>query len=137
MWVVPLALWPSDEGGHSGSGLPASPDRTFSGYGAIWIASADGTELDRITTEASGYEAVAWSPDSKHLAFTVEGQDESKRVVIYNLDDGTTQELTKGSYPIWSPDGRRIAFIRDLDMDYRESLFIIDVDGENLRRLRR
>ena len=114
---------------------PDSKRLAISGHGLILVTSADGTELDTITSEAGGYKNVAWSRDSEHLVFTVQGQDETNRIVIYDLDDGSSQELTTGSYPIWSPDGRSIAFVRDTDMDYRESLFVIDVDGGNLRRL--
>ncbi len=72
------------------------------------------------------------------IVFCIEGD-------IYVMeDDGTKRRrLTKNTvskdfYPRWSPDGKRIAFIRDMDrnMDQTSSeLFIMNADGTNVQRL--
>ncbi|HCK16724.1 TPA: hypothetical protein DHW51_21535, partial [Candidatus Poribacteria bacterium] len=35
--------------------------------------------------------------------------------------------------PSWSPDGRRIAFVSDRDLNYE--IYVMDSNGNNLRRL--
>ncbi len=79
----------------------------------------------------------AFVVDAK-IVFCIEGD-------IYVMeDDGTKRRrLTKNTvskdfYPRWSPDRKRIAFIRDMDrnMDQTSSeLFIMNADGTNVQRL--
>lgn len=57
------------------------------------------------------------------------------RPVIY-ISDGSGADprpLTTGSNPVWSPDGRKIAFVRSGPDE--AALFLIDQDGSGLRRL--
>ncbi len=59
-------------------------------------------------------------------------------------DDGTNRRRltkntapTRDTYPRWSPDGERIAFIRDMDQNNQRSseLFLMNADGTNVQRL--
>ena len=57
----------------------------------------------------AGYQ---WAPDSKHLLFDSRGQ-----LWLYSLDNGLAIQLTSASEPStdpkFSPDGSRLAFVRD------------------------
>ena len=79
----------------------------------IYVMSADGTGLVRLTDHPAGDGAPAWSPDGRQIAFTSRrfGNDD---IYVINTD-GT--ELVNRTYhpaddanPVWSPDGHRIAF---------------------------
>ena len=70
---------------------------------------------------------IAWSPDSKQLAYTCKpltGKEYAvstdSDVFVYTLADGTTKNICKGNprfafagydkYPVFSPDGTKVAF---------------------------
>lgn len=74
----------------------------------------------------------AISPDGKSVAFTYKGD-----IYTVSVSGGSAKQLTSGkSYntnPIWSPDGKKIAFASDREgsMD----IFIINSDGGTAKRL--
>jgi Tol biopolymer transport system component len=66
----------------------------------------------------------AISPDGKQIVFTRSWVDKVKDERVSNLwivdiDGSRTRELTSGTWrdsqPVWSPDGKRIAFLSDRD----------------------
>ena len=83
----------------------------------LWLVPADGSaEPRRLTSSRGGEGGVAWSPDSRRIAFTArrEGDDASQ---IYLLDvarGGEAQRLTTlstgASSPRWRPDGHALLF---------------------------
>ncbi len=66
--------------------------------------------------QAGSEDTIAWSPDSKHLAFLsdAEGDGQSNFYVV-NVDGGSARKLTslKGflADPAWSPDEKTLAFL--------------------------
>jgi len=83
-----------------------SPDGTRVAWAerdrGIWTANIDGTHRRQITTGDD--EGLAWSPDSRRLAYVAKHQ-------LYV--DGQRWTNVKGNLaePRWSPDGRAIAFL--------------------------
>ena len=76
--------------------------------GSIWVASADGSGLRRVTRSGSG---PVWSPDGSRIAFSdsldvyvVEADGDNRRLV------GSSTAIGAGWLPAWSPDGRQVAF---------------------------
>jgi dipeptidyl aminopeptidase/acylaminoacyl peptidase len=67
-------------------------------------------------SQVAGEGTIAWSPDSKHLAFLsdIEGGGQSNFYVV-NVDGGSARKLTslKGylADPAWSPDEKTLAFL--------------------------
>ena len=69
------------------------------------------------------------SPDGSKLLFTKTG----KGTFISNLDGQILIELGYGNSPQWSPDGRWVVFMRDLDDGHQiieSDIFIISADGK-------
>jgi len=91
----------------------------------LWLVKADGTELHELApgSPATGKGPADWSPDGTHIAFSTTKHDP----LIYETDvNGTTPRLISttcaGSpatclefFPAYSPDGKRMAFIRLVD----------------------
>jgi Tol biopolymer transport system component len=77
----------------------------------IFIARADGSGLRQLTNDVAFDRSPHWSPDGRQIAFfsNRSGSWEAWRV---NTDGSGLTALTAGSgahYPIWSPDGSRMA----------------------------
>lgn len=83
----------------------------------LWIVPTDGSApARRITASKSGESGVAWSPDSRRLAFSAKrGDDKQAQIWILDLaQGGEAQRLTSlstgAAAPVFSPDGQRLAF---------------------------
>ena len=73
-------------------------------------------------TGLSGYEdQAAFSPDGNQLAFASGGGGEVTHIHVKLIGAGTPLRLTNNTNsdfaPVWSPDGRYIAFVRRSDQD--------------------
>src|SRR5258708_9150353 len=85
----------------------------------LWLVPSVGTaEPRRLTNTKSGESGVAWSPDSRRIAFSAkrEGDDVAQIYVLDLATGGEAQRITNVSTgagnPQWRPDGRAILFIR-------------------------
>jgi tricorn protease len=84
----------------------------------LWIFTIDEKKNTRILkTEEGGPGGLAWSPDSKWLAYSRSAGNFFNQICLYNVENGKTVDLTSDrvdSYnPAWSPDGKWIYFLSD------------------------
>jgi len=102
-------------------GLP-SPDGRWLAFAdkndELWIFNTDSRELKRIAVFENGMpDDLAWSPDSRWLAFVRPAGNEFSQVMLYGLETGQMQALTNDrvdSYnPAWSRDGKWLYFLSD------------------------
>jgi dipeptidyl aminopeptidase/acylaminoacyl peptidase len=84
----------------------------------LWIVSADGSAKPRRLTFSKGGESgVAWSPDSRRIAFSARREgDEASQVYVLDIADGgeavrVTSLSTGARSPQWRPDGKALAFV--------------------------
>ncbi len=97
----------------------------------IWVPSLGGPEL--ILGEAD--EGLDWSPDGRSLAIVVSGS-----ILLLDIASGKRRSVTSvpsgilsDMYPVFSPDGRTVAFLRE--WGGASELFVVGVDGGPERRL--
>jgi Tol biopolymer transport system component len=130
-----------------------SPDGAYIAYGTrlgaidqLNLVASDGSNPHVLTTYSdrslSGTGAApSWSPDGKHLAFTWIEPGTAPvisalpQIYVIGVDGSNLQRLTdtpdQNYSPVWSPDGKTIAFVSD--RYNAQGLYLMDADGSNQR----
>ena len=102
----------------------------------IWIMDVDGENRYELVAFQHHSFSPVFSPDSSQITFiSSKGEPHGWHLWKVNVDGSNAQQLTKEEDEFitearWSPDGKKIAFIRKHRMGGR-SLWIMDVDGGN------
>jgi Tol biopolymer transport system component len=136
-----------------------SPDRTriafvrdlrheWSPKAPVYVVRADGSHMGRVGFGHS----PRWSPDSRRLMFVdVHGLYEAPagdsppatgRIVVVDIASGRRHVIGRGEAPAWSPDGKRVAFVRySLTKDHSwypiaSRLLTMKADGSGVRVLK-
>jgi Tol biopolymer transport system component len=129
-----------------------SPDRTKiafeserDGNANIYVMNADSTGLTRLTDDPADDSNPSWSPDGTKIAFntnrdsTEQGNFENHEIYVMNAADGSnltrlTNNPAWDSLPRWSPDGTKIAFYSERDVN--GDIYVMNAaDGSNQTRL--
>ena len=84
----------------------------------LWIVPTDGSEKPRRLTFSKGGEGgVAWSPDSRRIAFSARREgDEVGQIYVLDIAEGgeairITSLSTGARSPQWRPDGKALMFV--------------------------
>ncbi|MBS0381427.1 MAG: PD40 domain-containing protein [Proteobacteria bacterium] len=102
------------------SNLALSPDGkkvAFVAHGNVYAADADkGGDAVRVTRAAGEAYGITWAPDNHRIAYGA-FRDGSQHLYLYDFDSGKETQLTSGAgedtTPMFSPDGKQLAFLRD------------------------
>ena len=111
----------------------------------IWVVDADGESERRLTSLDENAETPAWSPDGKRIAFSkidLEPDDAANYeadVYVMNADGTEETRLTDladvETEPVWSPDGKQIAFSTAKGVTDKGDIYVMNSDGSELTRL--
>jgi hypothetical protein len=108
----------------------------------IWRIAIDGSHAGPVTPANRRCEEPSWSPAGDVIAYAQWAPSRRRiiRTSIYTRrpDGSGVRRLTRSpdadSDPVWSPDGKRIVFVREGKR--RDSLLVMNADGTAQRRLR-
>ena len=115
----------------AGNKKPMDP---INGGAQVGIVNADGSGFHLITSGISNNAFASFGPDGKHIVYRTTGPDVDG-LRIMNLDDETVKVLTNDwdNFPVWSPRGDLIAFVRKEGVDFH--VYTIHPDGTGLKQL--
>ena len=98
----------------------------------IFVMSADGQNLIKISQGGFPDDDPAWSPDGNQIAFVSE-RDGRQQIYLMNTDGSSPQNISNGLSddwgPAWSPDGNQIVF--SSLRDGNSQIYLMDADGLN------
>jgi Tol biopolymer transport system component len=131
----------------------------------IWSVRPDGSDLRQIdpgcppgipSSQICEEDAPAWSPNGKQIAFfnpfgklkTIRGEEwiEVGAIAVVDADGSNRRQLTQvqrptsseDQQPVWSPDGKQIAFMRwnsTASPQNGRAIFVVNADGSGLRQV--
>ena len=121
--------------------------------GELFIMTADGTNLQRLTYDDFGDGFPSWSPDGKRIVFQSR-QDGQSELYVIDLETRAVMQLTgieriegelSSVAPDWSPDGTQIVYEKFINNLVRrpgfvaglahKNIYVMSADGENQRPL--
>ncbi|HEU4323961.1 MAG TPA: protein kinase [Roseiflexaceae bacterium] len=100
-------------------------------YYDILVSALDGRPPQRITDDGRNF-SVAWSPDSRRLAFVRVTRDRVRSAIMVGAPGASaTAQIFAGEgyarYPVWSPDGQQLAFAIAPSRDGSFRLAVLDL----------
>ncbi|GIK65085.1 MAG: hypothetical protein BroJett018_28790 [Chloroflexota bacterium] len=107
------------------------------GNSDIFIMNPETYEVVQVTTNSEADAYAAWSPDGTQLVYQCSIND-GREICIIDVTGNNLIQLTNNDrfdgLPDWSPDGTQIVFASTRDEE-KEELYVMNVDGSNVRRL--
>jgi len=121
------------------------------GYDQIYLMNADGSDQKRLFKSGSAESQPDFSRDGKKIVFTSQRHKKRKKgdkptsnsqemeIYIANADGTGAKRLThkKGMEvsPVFSPDGKSVAFSYQGDGGKVDAMFVMDIDGSKMTRV--
>jgi Tol biopolymer transport system component len=116
----------------------------------LYVMNADGSGKRRLARSLAGNHSTAWSPDGRKLVFAIQPRgsaglceragDCNNELFVINADGSGLRRLTRNAVSdgdaVWSPDGRKIAFLSRRDGTGAD-VFVMNADGSDQRNLTR
>jgi TolB protein len=111
-----------------------------------YLVKSDGSEPVVLASDQPYYRYIDWSPDGRKLLLQLltDAATITYNIFVYDIDTQALTQLTdrplneyppsyRDSSPMWSPDGSRILFVRELDRE--PTVFVMNADGSGLTQL--
>lgn len=97
----------------------------------LYLRTEDGMGVRRLTSTTRAEQDPRFSADGRRLVFVRGTRGRDGVIWVADANGRRARAIGRGSYPAWSPDGRRIAFTR------RDALYSMSASGGRPLRLAR
>ncbi len=86
----------------------------------LWLLELATGEQQVLSTNREGVRDLAWSPDSRWLAFVQDATNSFSQILLHGLDGGSLTQLTSDRVnswaPAWDPAGEWLYFLSDREL---------------------
>lgn len=109
----------------------------------IYLHLADGN-LRQLTNNSTADIHPSWAPDGQHILFASDHSGSYYQIYSVNVDGSNLQQITSitgnnALWPVYSPNGDRIAFMRSsilaVTCGWNWDVWLMNADGSNQQRL--
>ena len=106
----------------------------------VYVADYDGANQQRITTTRQLNINPSWGADARSIAY-VQYRNSVAEILVSFITTGELKPLTRGRFrdsaylPVFSPDGKQIAFHTLPPGESASDIHIMNADGTNVRRI--
>ena len=107
----------------------------------VYVADYDGANEQRITNSRELNLSPSWSHDARSIVYSAYRRGGAPDLFASFIYTGVLENLTKGRFrdgsylPVFSPDGRQIAFAAVAEGANAHDIFVMNADGTNVRRI--
>jgi TolB protein len=109
----------------------------------LMVSALDGSKARQAPTGSPIAWNNHWSPDGKRIAFTGRGDASGKLAVFVMKANGSerrqvthlTPEEGAAQWPVWSPDGRRLAIQVNVHKTHTACIWVVDVASGEAKKL--
>jgi Tol biopolymer transport system component len=108
---------------------------------SLWVADADGSTAQRLTSDPGYDNAGQFSPDGRKILFVRMSGDDSPALMVIDADGGSLQQIAGADEEVifeavWSPDGTQVITMGHSGEEGDPNwLAVIDADGSDRRIL--
>lgn len=110
--------------------------------GDLYVCDPDGQDERFIADIGSSTKGrFDWSPDGREIVISFRGNQVAALVHVVDVDSGeivclsNANDFSQQLSPAFSPDGSKIAFAGQEHTDRTDQIYVMDVDGSNLRSI--
>ena len=112
---------------------PAGDKIAFSNFswGGVSVMDENGGNVHRLAVEGGRW--LDWSQDGRLITFTLLRGADEPQIAVMTAGGRNVRTLSEGWDPEWSPDGRKIAFVRGEGT--ATEIYVMNADGTHVTRL--